>query len=50
MAGYYSLTENSELCGYNDYKHFSVEFKKATGLSPSKYKYNFQEGTSTISV
>lgn len=41
IAGYYTLEEVSELCGYNDYKHFSVEFKKITGVSPSKYIYNY---------
>ncbi len=43
IAGYYSLEEISELCGYNDYKHFSVEFKKIIGCSPSKYIYSFTE-------
>ena len=43
IAGYYSLQEISELCGYNDYKHFSIEFKKITGVSPSKYVYEFCE-------
>ena len=39
IAGYHSLSEISMLCGYNDYKHFSVEFKKITGISPSEYVY-----------
>ena len=43
IAGYYTLQEISDLCGYNDYKHFSVEFKKVTGKSPSKYVYRFEE-------
>ncbi len=43
IAGYYSLEEIAELCGYNDYKHFSVEFKKNVGVSPSKYMYNYTE-------
>jgi len=43
IAGYYTLQEISELCGYTDYKHFSVEFKKVTGTSPSKYVYKFIE-------
>jgi len=43
IAGYYTLQEISELCGYTDYKHFSVEFKKVTGVSPSKYVYKFIE-------
>jgi len=37
---YYSLTEISNLCGYNDYKHFATEFKKIMGTSPSEYVYN----------
>lgn len=41
IAGYYTLPEISEMCGYNDYKHFSVEFKKIMGISPSKYIYNY---------
>ena len=43
IAGYYTLQDISEMCGYNDYKHFSVEFKKVIGESPSKYKYKFEE-------
>lgn len=43
IAGYYSLQEISELCGYSDYKHFSVEFKRIIGVSPSKYIYDFKE-------
>ncbi len=39
----YGFEEISEKCGYNDYKHFSVEFKKITGVSPSKYTYNFTD-------
>ena len=41
IAGYFSIQEISELCGYNDQKHFSTEFKKITGLSPSVYRYNY---------
>ena len=36
-AGYHSLQEVAGLCGYEDYKYFSVEFKRFTGVSPSKY-------------
>lgn len=42
ISGYYTLQEISEMCGYNDYKHFSVEFKKVIGVSPSKYTYNYR--------
>lgn len=40
ITGCYTLEEISGMCGYNDYKHFSVEFKKETGVSPSKYSYS----------
>lgn len=36
-TGYYSLQEVCLLSGFSDYKYFSVVFKKATGVSPSKY-------------
>jgi len=41
IAGYFSVREVAEICGYNDQKHFSSEFKKHTGVSPSAYIYNF---------
>ena len=44
-TNYYSLQEISDLCGYNDYKHFSAEFKKFTGIAPSRYYYHRQEST-----
>lgn len=40
LSGYYSLQEISEQCGYRDYKHFTTEFKRIMGVSPSEYKYN----------
>lgn len=39
-SGYYSLDEISDMCGYNDYKYFTTEFKRITGISPSKYESN----------
>lgn len=42
-AGYYTLKEIAYLCGYDDYKYFSTEFKRITGVSPSEYEYNFIE-------
>ena len=42
-TGYYSLKEVAYMSGYNDYKYFSVEFKKMLGVSPSKYLYNYEE-------
>ena len=38
-AGYYTLAEIAELCGYRDYKHFLTEFKKEMGVSPTQYKH-----------
>lgn len=38
-AGYHSLREVAQLSGYNDYKYFSVEFKRHIGVSPSAYLY-----------
>ena len=40
-TGYYSLKEIALISGYTDYKYFSTEFKKQTGISPSAYSYNF---------
>lgn len=40
-TGYYSLKEVAEMCGYTDYKYFSVEFKANVGCSPSEYEYEF---------
>ena len=40
-TGYYSLKEVAEMCGYTDYKYFSVEFKSNVGSSPSEYAYEF---------
>lgn len=49
-TGYYTLQEVSDMCGYNDYKHFSVEFKKITGSSPSKYTYNYNHKLNEASI
>ena len=38
--GYYTLTEVSELAGFNDYLYFSVTFKRLTGTTPSEYRKN----------
>ena len=35
-----TLTEISEMCGYNDYRYFSRVFKAETGASPSEYREN----------
>jgi len=42
-TGYYSLKEIAYMSGYNDYKYFSTEFKKAMGVCPSEYFYNYTE-------
>lgn len=36
--GKVKIGEIGDLCGYHDNKHFSKQFKKYTGLSPSQYK------------
>jgi AraC-like DNA-binding protein len=36
-AGYHSVSEVAELCGFADSKYFATEFKKITGVSPSSY-------------
>lgn len=36
-TGYFQLSEIADMAGYNDYKHFSTEFKKIMGVSPSEY-------------
>lgn len=40
LTGYYSLKEIALMSGYTDYKYFSTEFKRQTGISPSSYSYN----------
>lgn len=40
-SGYYSLKEIAFMSGYTDYKYFTTEFKRALGVSPSKYSYNY---------
>lgn len=35
--GHHSLQEVADLCGYEDYKYFSVEFKRNVGMPPSHY-------------
>lgn len=38
-TGYYTLQEVAYKSRFLDYKYFSVEFKKKTGMSPSKYTH-----------
>lgn len=40
LAGCCSLQEVAQMCGYRDYKHFTTEFKRIMGFSPSQYEYN----------
>jgi len=40
-TGYYTLKEVAVMCGYRDYKYFSVEFRRLMGCTPSAYKKGF---------
>ena len=42
-TGYYSLKEVAAMSGYQDYRYFSVEFKRLYGVSPSAYSYNYDQ-------
>lgn len=48
LTNYYTIQEISEMCGYSDYRHFSTEFKKVTGVSPSDYNYNYKENNVSV--
>lgn len=37
-GGRFSMTEISSLCGFSNASHFSVVFKKKTGLTPSAFQ------------
>ncbi len=43
LSGYYSVAEVAEACGFEDEKYFSVVFRNAVGVSPSRYRYEFSE-------
>lgn len=43
-----SLTEVSEMCGYNDYRYFSRVFKAETGKAPSEYANKVLKDTVTL--
>ena len=38
MSGYYTVTEVSKKCGFNDVNYFIRFFKKQTGISPGKFE------------
>ncbi len=40
-SGYFRLDEIATMCGYTDYKYFSVQFHSIMGMPPSKYYYKF---------
>jgi AraC-like DNA-binding protein len=47
QAGHFLMQSNTAvseigfLCGYSDQAHFTREFKRATGITPSKYRESF---------
>ena len=43
ISDIFTVTEISEVLGYCDIYHFSKEFKKRTGRSPSAYKKSYLE-------
>ncbi len=43
LTDYYTIREISEMCGYSDYNHFSTEFKRITGVSPSRFDYKYEK-------
>lgn len=43
LAGYFSIKEVAQMCGYNDAKHFSTEFKKFVGVRPTEFRYNYSD-------
>lgn len=42
LTDYYTIREISEMCGYSDFNHFSTEFKRITGVSPSRFDYKYE--------
>ena len=38
----YSITELADRCGFENVYYFSNAFKKAHGISPVKYKNNYE--------
>lgn len=41
-AGTYTITEISEICGYDDVGYFSRQFKKYTGITPTEFKNKYK--------
>lgn len=40
VTSHYTMAEIAELCGFDNQYYFSSVFKKVTGFSPSKYKFD----------
>lgn len=47
-AGYNTVSEIAELCGFNDPKHFPAIYRKYTGSVPSKQHYTFKDEGGTV--
>ena len=44
QTGLYSITQTAQMVGYDDVYFFSHQFKKHFGISPSKFKTNYNRG------
>lgn len=42
LKTYHTIQQISEYCGFSDVHHFSNAFKKATGLTPARYRVAYQ--------
>ena len=41
QSGYYSVGETATFCGFDSVSYFSYEFRRLTGMTPTKYKNSY---------